>query len=129
MEWVFPFFRGSPGSKEVCALCSTCSDFLGPVPSMCWQSPDSLSYHVGMGTVDRGFFKVAAGSGHLGVPKESDSPRERPTCKGDRFLFSVFHYEEAVKAQVVLKMSAANRQFEYDQDVCIYSKNVKADGK
>ena len=26
--------------------------FLGPVPSMCWQSPDSLSYHVGMGTVD-----------------------------------------------------------------------------
>ena len=64
--------------------------FLGPVPSMCWQSPDSLSYHVGMGTVDRGFFKVAAGSGHLGVPKESDSPRERPTCKGDRFFFLAF---------------------------------------
>ena len=27
VEWVFPFFRRSPGSKEVCALCSTCSDF------------------------------------------------------------------------------------------------------
>ena len=36
---------------------------------MCWQSPDSLSYNVGMGPVDSGFFKVEAGSGHHGFLK------------------------------------------------------------
>ena len=83
MDWyqVFWFFRGSPGATGVCALCSTCSDFLGPVPSMCWQSPDSLSWHVGMGTVDWGFFKVAGGRW---PPKESDSPRGSPNSKGVR---------------------------------------------
>ena len=45
MVWVFPFFRGVQGSKEVCAQFSTCSDFLSPVPRMCWQRADSLRYN------------------------------------------------------------------------------------
>ena len=47
---------------------------------------------------------------------------------------SVLHYkvlifEEAMKAQVVLEMSAANRHFEHHQDVCIQLKNSKNDQK
>ena len=71
----FPFFRGVQVSKAVCALCSTCSDVLGPVPSMCWQSPDSLSYNVGMGPVDSGFRMVETGSGHHGFWSRSQSCR------------------------------------------------------
>ena len=65
--WAFPFFRGVQGSKEVCAQFSTCSD-LSPVPSMCWQIADSLSYN-GMDHLDSGSFKVASGSGTGGFLK------------------------------------------------------------
>ena len=60
-------------NHEVLQWCARCAQrvliFLGQCPMCVGRVLILLSWHVGMGTVDWGFFEVACGSGHHGLLK------------------------------------------------------------